>query len=241
MDLALALEAEGDLRAIDLDVFVAQCREAVASVLLRVLLIAHANVGLLHEADDCCKHFFARKIGQPKVLPDVLADAAECLSKLDHALILCLVADFAPSGVIAALLAAARVATCCLKGTVRNRADPDASPGRRNDEGADAAQRVFVVDGCATRRRIAKALATAHAADARLRIRDVAQPSRLRRLLRVRWLSERINSPFCHLGPCCRHLLTREPCMRNLDENCAESAARDPGVRCDSPAMLFAL
>src|SRR5581483_10133991 len=68
VDLALALEAEGDLRAVDLDVFGAQRCQAVTAVLLGVLLVADADMGLLHEADDGGKHLLARQAGKREVL-----------------------------------------------------------------------------------------------------------------------------------------------------------------------------
>ena len=63
-----------------------------------------------------------------------------------HALVLGLVADLAPARMVAALLAAAGVAAGGLQVAVGDGADPDDGPCRRNDEGRDACEGIFVAD-----------------------------------------------------------------------------------------------
>ncbi len=192
VDLALTLEAEGDLRAVDLDVLVAQRGQAVAAVFLGVLLIPDADVRLLHEADDGGEHLFARKAGEAQVLLHALANQGQRLRELDHALILGFVADLAPPGMVAALLAAPGIAAGGLEMAVGDGADPDAGPGGRDDERTDAAQRVFVMDGRPTRRGVTKTLSAADAANARLGVGDVAETGCLRRFFRIRRLNQRV-------------------------------------------------
>ena len=106
--------------------------------------------------------------------------------KRHHALVLGLVADLAPAGVVAALLAAAGVASGGLEVAVGDGADPDIGPGGRDDERLDAGEGRFVAQGSAFRREIAEGLSAAFAADAGAGVGDVAEACCFSRLLRVR-------------------------------------------------------
>jgi hypothetical protein len=114
-----------DLAAVDLDVAVAQRGQAVGLVFAGVLVVADAHHGRFQQVDDGGQHFFARQAGQRQRAVDFLADQRQGLAELDHAFVLDLVARLAPFGVVAVLLAPARVAPGGLQVAVGLRADPD--------------------------------------------------------------------------------------------------------------------
>jgi hypothetical protein len=178
VDAALAAEAELDLAAVDLHVAVAQRGQAVGLVLARILVIPDAHHGRFEQVDDGRQHLLARQAGQAEGAVDFLADLRQRLAELDHALVLHLVAHLAPFGVVAVLLAPARVAPGGLQVAVGLRADPDLGPGRRDGQRLDAFQGGFVVDRLAARVEVAKAVALRLAADAGPVVEDVAQAGR---------------------------------------------------------------
>ena len=63
VDAAFALEAEGDVRAVDFDVLVAHGGEAVGVVLAGVLFVADTDERGFHEADEGGEDLFARQAG----------------------------------------------------------------------------------------------------------------------------------------------------------------------------------
>ena len=99
--------------------------------------------------DDGGENFFAGKIGEGEIVVDPLADGGERFGEEDHALVLGFVADFAPARMVAALLAAAGVASGGLEVAVGDGADPDIGPCGRDDEGLDAGESFVVAEGFA--------------------------------------------------------------------------------------------
>src|SRR5262245_27396933 len=83
---------------------------------------------------------------------------------------------------IAVLLAASSVTPDRLDVAGSGRADPDARPGRRDDEGTDPIERLGVAYGLSPRRQISKPLAGPDSCDAWCRVGDVPQPSERRGL-----------------------------------------------------------
>ena len=134
--------------------------------LARVLFVADADQGDFHEGDDGGEDFFARQAGLLEVLVDAFANGREGFGEESHALVLSLVADFAPARVITALLAAAGVASGGLEVSVGDGADPDVGPGGWDDEGLDAGEGVTVADGLVVGVGVTEGLAVAGAVDA---------------------------------------------------------------------------
>src|SRR5258707_10735810 len=91
------------------DVTVAKRRESKALVVARVLRIADANAGGVQQADHDGQHFLARQTRQRQVALENAPQLGQLFSKGNHSLELCAVAQFAPLGVIAVLLAPARI------------------------------------------------------------------------------------------------------------------------------------
>src|ERR1700722_4703530 len=81
---------------------------------------------------------------------------------------------------VPALLSSPCVAPCSLQMSLRILADPYVSPGRGDDQRFYAAQRFLIAHRLAVWVDIPETFALALSIDARLRIRDVAQPRRLR-------------------------------------------------------------
>src|SRR5206468_4407767 len=125
---ALAAKAQAQAIARDGSVAVAERRQSERLVLSRVFLVADANVGRVEEANDRRQHRLAprpRADGGGEIGGDALPDARQRRPELEHALELVGVLGETPLGVIAVLLAAARVAPRRLDVAVGARADPD--------------------------------------------------------------------------------------------------------------------
>jgi len=146
VDAGFSLEVEGDGAAVDVDVAVVQGGEAVGVVFAGIFFVADADAGGLHEADDGAEDLFAGEAGEGEVVVDLFADDGEGVAEEDHALVLGFVADLAPAGMVAALLASTLVAAGDLEVAVGDGADPDLAPGGRDDEGLDAAEGGGVAD-----------------------------------------------------------------------------------------------
>ncbi len=108
---ALADELEADGRPVDLNVFVAQRRQAIGAVGAGVLDVADPNVRQLHQAQHRRQHLVTRQAPPRQIGVDPLAQPRQRRAELAHAVVLGLIACRVPVGVIAVLLAAARVAT----------------------------------------------------------------------------------------------------------------------------------
>jgi hypothetical protein len=179
-DAALAAELEDQLGAMNLHVPAAQRGEAVGLVGFRVLVRADPDQGALEQPHDGGHDLLARQAGPPDVELDALANLPQHLAEREHAVELRFVALRSEFRVVAVLLAAARVPRGYLQVSVRMRADPHARPGGRNRQRADALQGGFIPDGPPVGTGIGEALALALARDPRHRVRDIAQPGRLR-------------------------------------------------------------
>ncbi len=175
LDSGFAAEVEVDLRAVDIDVAVAQGGEAVGLVLAGVLFVAYADVGGLHDAEDGGEDFFAGHAGEGEVAVDALADGGEDGGEELHAGVLGLVAGLAPAGVVAELLAAAGVAAGGLEVGVGDGGDPDIAPGGRDDEGLNAGEGFGVADGGLAGVEVAEGFAVAEAVNAGGGVSDVAE------------------------------------------------------------------
>jgi hypothetical protein len=183
-DAALALEGEVDGVALDVDVAVAHGGETVGVVGVGVFLVADADEGGLHEADDGGEDFGARHVGEGEVVLDSLTDGGQSGAEEEHALVLGFVADLAPARVVAALLTALGIAAGGLEVSVGDGADPDLLPGGRDYEGLDAGDGFFVFDGFAAAG-VVEAFAAAVAADSGFGVGDVAQACGFGGLCRV--------------------------------------------------------
>src|SRR6185437_6942934 len=165
---ALALEVEGDRRAAHGHMLVAQGSQAVGVVLLRILGIAHADEGRLQQADDGRENLLTWQARQFQVLLHAFADLRQHRAEEHHVFVLGLVAHLAPPRMVAALLAAARIAPCGLEMPVSDGTYPYGLPGRRNYQRADAPQRLLIAHGLAVRTGVVEALATPAATNSRL-------------------------------------------------------------------------
>ena len=109
---ALAAKAQAQLAAGHGGVTIAQRRQAERLVLARVFLVADPHVGRVEQADDRREHRLAARLradGRRQVGLHALSDARQRGTELEHALELVGVLGDAPVGVVAVLLAAARV------------------------------------------------------------------------------------------------------------------------------------
>src|SRR5258706_17021 len=175
IDAALAAEAEAHFRALDLDVTVAQRGQPEGAVLARVLVVAHADQGLVEEHHHGGEDLPPGEIARAQIAFHALADFREDFAELEHAAELGLVARFAVQRVVAVLLAAAGVARRRLDVALGIRGDPDVRPGGRNYQGLDPLALGLARDTRAVRCVESPALAGALAPDALDAIGDVAQ------------------------------------------------------------------
>ncbi len=136
----LALEAELQRAAIDLDMAVAQRGEAEALVVAGIGGIADADEAVVEQPDGGGDHTLIGETAAAQVALDLLAKERQRFGEADESLELGAAAVLRPVGMIAILLAAALVATGRLQVPLPVLADPDIGPGRRNGEAADARQ-----------------------------------------------------------------------------------------------------
>ena len=138
---ALADEAERERAAADLHVAVADRRQAEVLMLLRVLIVADADQGLLQQRNDGRENFPSRQAGQREMSADRRPEFRQDRRESDDSVVLGALPLGAEARVVPALLPPARVAARHLKVPVGVRADPDVRPGRRDRVGADAGER----------------------------------------------------------------------------------------------------
>src|SRR5690242_5648389 len=100
-----------DAAAVDLDVPVAQRGQTIALVRLGIFGVANAKEGCLHQAHDRGEHPLPRQTVPPQIGLDALPDRRKNTAKNQHLAVFRLVADLAPTRMIAVLLAAALVAS----------------------------------------------------------------------------------------------------------------------------------
>ena len=187
LDAALAAEAEAQQLALDLQVAPPQRGEAVGAVLAHVFVVADADQRLVEQAHDRGEDLPAAQVGRAQVALEALAQERQHLAEFQHALELRLVARRPIVGVVAVLLAPARIRAGRLDMTVRVGADPDARPGGRYGEAVDARAGVASDDALAARRVIGPAGADALARDATHAVGDIAQAARHRAAAATRW------------------------------------------------------
>jgi hypothetical protein len=175
---ALAAELEAQLGAIDRDVTSAQRCEPVRLVVARQILRPHADERTLQQPHHGREHFVTRESLQEDVALDSLPDLPDDFAEVEEALELRALAISPETGMVAVLLAPARVTRGDLEVSVLVRADPDVGPRRRDHERAEALNRVLGDDKTAIGVVVREAATAALAADARDDVADVTQPGR---------------------------------------------------------------
>src|SRR4051794_8356712 len=176
LDAALAAKSKGKTLAVDAHVPAAQRGEAEGLVLARVLVVAHADERAIQQPHHRGKELAARMVRGAQIVLDAIAQQRQHLAELEHMPELRVVARVAVGGVIAVLLATARVARGRLNVAVGIGTDPDLAPGRRDRERVDPLALAPIDDAHAVRQIIGPAAADALARDAALVVGDVAQP-----------------------------------------------------------------
>src|SRR5438270_2589708 len=139
-DAVFAAEVQMDAAAVDLDMPIAQSSQTVALVSLDVFGVANAKQGCLHQAHDRGEHPLSRQTAPPEIGFDALPDGRQNPAKRQHLAVFRLVANLAPTRVIAVLLAAALVPSGRLDMAVWIGTDPYRSPGGRNRQRTNALQ-----------------------------------------------------------------------------------------------------
>src|SRR5207247_631470 len=164
------------LRALDLDVTVAQRGEPEGAVLADVLVVAHADQRLVEQHHHGGEDLAPREIPRAQIALHALADLGEGLAELEHAAEFRLVARLAVQGMVAVLLAAARIARSRLDVPFGVRAYPDVGPGRGNRERVDPLALGLARDALALRPVVSPALSRTLAPDAGEAVGDVVEP-----------------------------------------------------------------
>ena len=72
--------------AYELYVAVLQCREAIAVVVARILVVADSKPGRVEQADDDGEHFFSRQAGQREIPAEPQPQSRQRFAEFDHAL-----------------------------------------------------------------------------------------------------------------------------------------------------------
>ena len=182
---ALAAKAQPQRLALHRRMPVAQRGQAVGTVAARVLLVAHAHQRGVEQPHQRGQHLRpgrrARALAGLQVALHPRADARQRAREGLEPVELGLVLQRAPVGVVAVLLAAARIEARGLQVAVGQRADPHLVVGRRYRQHADARELVRVAHPLAARVAVAKLRAVPQAPDARHVGVHVDQPVRDRR------------------------------------------------------------
>ena len=142
----LAHEGKVDLATLDGYVFIAQGSQAVAFVLLRVLLVADPDEGLVHEQQHQGHHFITVQGRAAQVFVALRPQWGQLFAKGAQARELGQAAHFVPGRVVAVLLAAQAIEARHLQVRGGRGRNPDLRPGRRNHEAGDAVQGFRVGD-----------------------------------------------------------------------------------------------
>ena len=146
---------------------IAQRRQTEASVVARIVGIAHADHGNIEQVDDRRQNLLTRKTALRHMAADGCTHIGQRLCEVDQALILVLIPFCPECRVIAVLLATPRIAPRRLKMTVGVRAYPHIPIGRGYGQRADTGQRRLVLDRRSIRATIGKASAGSAARNAR--------------------------------------------------------------------------
>ena len=139
--------------------------EAERFVRAAVLVVADAQLSAVEQADHGGQDLVARQPGTGQIRGDASPDAAERPPEGGEPRELHVVPLRPERGMVEVLLAAARVAADCLEVAVRRAANPDLGPRRRNDQRADASERLGVADDPPARVPVAKSAARLFARD----------------------------------------------------------------------------
>ncbi len=178
--LAPALADEGEEQGApgDLDVLLEERRGAVGIVAAGVFLVADPDRRLVHQPDDPGGHPLPREGGAPQVPVDLPAELRERKAEGPHAPELRLTAQRGPGVGVPVLLAPRRIPTGGLEVAVGIGADPNLHPGRRDRQGSDAPEGLFVPHGLAVGSRIPPARSATPSTDPGIFVADVDQPWR---------------------------------------------------------------
>src|SRR5579859_5582633 len=179
---ALAAEAETQFGAVDLHMLHAQGRQPVGAVFAGVLVVAHADEGLVEQLNDGGENLAPAQRGRPQVTLRALPDLGQRFAQLEHVAELRLVALVAIERVIAILFPAAGIAGGGLDVALGIGTDPDVGPCGRDDQRADAAALVRVVDAAAVWLQEYPSLAGTPSRDAGDAVSDVVQSGAAGRL-----------------------------------------------------------
>jgi len=143
---AFRAKVERHSLAAHLYVMIPERRQAVRMIRPRVLVVADTDQRLLEQADDGGEDALAGERRPFHVGRHPAANARQRRAELDEMVVLRFITRGAPRGVVAVLLASARVAAGRLNVTVVGRTNPDVRPRRRNRECVDAIERRRVAD-----------------------------------------------------------------------------------------------
>jgi hypothetical protein len=135
---AVSAEVEGEPGSADARVSIEQSRQAIRAVARRILVVAHANAGALHERDDRSQNLVFAQSASREIARDPRPQARQRVAECDDLGVLRVVADGAPGGVIAVLFSAPRVRACGLDVTIRRAANPNVLPSWRDRERGNA-------------------------------------------------------------------------------------------------------
>ena len=175
LDAALAAKFEDGAVAVEPDVALAQGRQAKAPVRPGVFVVADADQGDLEKADRRRQHLLPGQTAPAKVGGDAAPKAGEGATEGEDPLELGFVAERSPAGVIAVLLAPARIAADRLDVAIRILADPYTLPSRRDDEPADALEDIGIAHTPPAGVDVIEAMSDRDPADARVVVVDVGQ------------------------------------------------------------------
>src|SRR5205814_575783 len=182
---ALAAEPKQHLRAFDLCMTIFKCGQTERLIFARVFFVSDAYERSLQKPHDCREHFLPRQTRQFQILSNSPANIRQSFGELSEALELVFVARFAPSLVIAVLLAATRVATRRLDVAICRRTNPNLCPGRGNGQTLYPKQPLLVANRFSFRVQILEVFAFRSAAVTRPFVIDISQTGFLRSLRRI--------------------------------------------------------
>src|SRR6476660_1962822 len=152
-----------------------QSGEAVAAIVLGVLVVANTNEGLVQQAHNCRQNLLSLGPALGHVLANALADARQSLREVKNALVLVAVSVVLPVGMIAILLATTRVPAGGLDMSVFLRGDPYIAPGGGNREAADAFEGILVRYDLAAGLAVAETSTLGHTANSVIGIGGIGQ------------------------------------------------------------------
>lgn len=162
---ALRAIVEHGLPALEVEVLAPERREAVGLVLLRVALAPDAEEAEVEQPDRAREDALAHEAPASEVLVEALAKAGQRRGEVEHPVELHAVLAFAPSVVVAVLLAPGSVDSGCLDVATLIGADPHVLPSRRDGERSDPLEHVAVANRLAVLSHVREAAAAPHPPD----------------------------------------------------------------------------